>query len=234
MLPAADLYDVVYGTKDYAREAEAVDSLIRGISPHARTLLDVACGTGRHLEHLADRYEIEGLDASPEFIEGARRRLPDVPLHVDDMRSFRLGRTFDAVTCLFSAIGYARTPEDMQAAVVSLAEHVAPGGVLVIEPWLTPEAFCDGEVSLDVADDADVKVARACVSSQEGRISRLVYTYLVASPSGAEAFSEVHELGLFTTDEMSEAVVAAGLEPIFHTGGLNGRGILVSQRRPEV
>ena len=46
-------YDAVYSDKDYAGESQRLASIIRERVPMARTLLDVACGTGRHIEYLA-------------------------------------------------------------------------------------------------------------------------------------------------------------------------------------
>ena len=54
---SAAWYDRFYGTKDYAGEAQLVSALIRRHQPRARTLLDVACGTGRHLEHLRREFD---------------------------------------------------------------------------------------------------------------------------------------------------------------------------------
>jgi SAM-dependent methyltransferase len=73
------------------------------------------------------------------MLEVAVGRLPGVPLHEVDMLTMDLGRRFDAVTCLFSSIGYAHTPERLQAAVATMARHLEPGGVLVLEPWLWPD-----------------------------------------------------------------------------------------------
>ena len=79
---------------------------IRTHKPDAATLLDVACGTGAHLVHFARKYRVEGIDVSEEQLAVARARLPGVELHLGDMTTFDLGRTFDAVTCMFSSIGY--------------------------------------------------------------------------------------------------------------------------------
>ena len=55
------------------------------------------------------------------------------------MTDFDLATTYDAVTCLFSAIGYVRTVDRMNRAVACMARHVKPGGVLIVEPWITPD-----------------------------------------------------------------------------------------------
>ena len=107
----AAIYDAMNrgAGKDYGAEAAAVTEAVLARRPEARTLLDVACGTGEHLSHLRHRFEVEGLELSEHMAAIARTKLgPDVPIHAGDMRSFDLGRTFDAVTCMFSSIGYAR------------------------------------------------------------------------------------------------------------------------------
>jgi SAM-dependent methyltransferase len=93
-------------------------------------LLDVACGTGRHLEYLRERYDVEGLDISLELLAIARQRLPGIRLHHGDMTAFDLGKTFDLVTCLFSAIGYVKTLENLRRAVGCMARHLKAGGLL--------------------------------------------------------------------------------------------------------
>ncbi len=109
----ADLYDLFYDFKDYAAEADAVREIVSARYPGARTLLDVACGTGRHLEALRASFDVEGLDLDAGLLHVAAARLPGVPLHLGDMRDADLGRTFDVVTCLFSSIGYMQTPDEL-------------------------------------------------------------------------------------------------------------------------
>jgi SAM-dependent methyltransferase len=107
----AHLYDLLYSFKDYEAESAALVALIRGRNPSASSLLDVACGTGRHLELLRPAFpDVAGVDLEPGLLEVARARLPEVSLSLADMRTFDLGRAFDAVTCLFSSVGYLMTP----------------------------------------------------------------------------------------------------------------------------
>ena len=111
---AAAAYDLIHQDrgKDYRREAEQLGVIIRRRLPEAVRLLDVACGSGLHLASLSELgFEVAGVERSPSMLEVARRRVPDVALHEGDMRSFDLGERFDAVVCLFSAIGYMTTDE---------------------------------------------------------------------------------------------------------------------------
>ena len=72
----SELYDLFYDWKDYRAEAEKVRELVAARNPDARTLLDVACGTGSHLVHLRDWFAVEGLDINAELLKVAAGRLP--------------------------------------------------------------------------------------------------------------------------------------------------------------
>jgi SAM-dependent methyltransferase len=134
----AEVYDLLYAEghgKDYQAEAAELATLIRHRCPQARSLLDVACGTGGHLLHLRRHFDhAEGLELSAPMRARAAAKLPGVPIHGGDLRDFHLSRRFDAVTCLFSAIGYVRDLHELRGGVRTMTAHLNPGGVLVVEP----------------------------------------------------------------------------------------------------
>lgn len=225
---SARIYDAIYASiRDYPHEAEQLDALIQARRPEARTLLDVACGTAAHLEHLAGRYEVEGVDLDPEMLAVARERLPEVRFSEADMASFDLGRRFDAVVCMFSSIGYVQTGERLRSAIESMARHLEPRGVLVVEPWLTPDRWRNGHVGAVFVDEPELAIARMNVAASRGTISIVDFHYLVATPEGVEHFTELHELGLFTVDQQLEAFRSAGLEVEHDPAGPMGRGLYV-------
>jgi SAM-dependent methyltransferase len=101
----------------------------------------------------------------------ARERLPNVPLHEGDMADFELGKRFDAVVCMFSSIGYVRSEERLRSAIAAMARHLEPGGVLVVEPWLSPEVWADRHVGAVFVDEPELKIARMNVGQREGAVS---------------------------------------------------------------
>jgi ubiquinone/menaquinone biosynthesis C-methylase UbiE len=225
---SAAIYDALYDFKDYEGAVREIRRVLDERAPGARSVLDVGCGTGRQLELLAERYETAGIDISPGMLEVARHRCPDTSFSVEDMASFDLGRTFDVVLCLFSAIGYVRTVERLQSAVAAMARHLEPGGLLLIEPWFTPEAFWTGTITFNQVDQPDLKIAWMYTSEREGEVSVLDIHYLVGRPSGIESFRERHELGLFTEQQHVEAFRAAGLTAQLEPEGPFGRGLYVA------
>ena len=222
------LYDAIYASiRDYPREAAELDRLIQERRPGARTLLDVACGTGAHLEHLTG-YDAEGLDLDPEMLAVARKRLPKVAFHEGDMVDFDLGKRFDAIVCMFSSIGYVRSEERLRSAIAAMAHHLEPGGVLVVEPWLSPEVWVDRHVGAVFVDEPELKIARMNVGQREGDVSIFEFEYLVGTPNGLERFNERHELGLFTVEQYLKAFRAAGLEVDHDPEGPMGRGLYIA------
>ena len=223
-----DIYDLEYGDKDYAAEAATIERIVRGRAPHARTLLDVACGTGRHLVHLRDHFDCEGVDLDDGLLDVAREQLPGVPLHRGDMRGVRLGRTFDVVTCLFSSIGFVDGPSGLDAAARTFREHLAPGGVLLVEPWLTPDVWIPNRPHLLARDEPGLAFARVTLSGlRDERISTTDMRYVLARPDGVEQWAELHELYLFTEDELRAAFEGAGLTAELDPEGLVGRRLWI-------
>src|SRR5438477_10612535 len=141
---SAQFYDTLYHFKDYADASRRLQQLIQQGNPNAQTLLDVACGTGRHVEHLQQYYQVEGLDINPELLQIARKRCPGVTFHRANMLDFKLKHMFDVVICLFSSVAYVKTVDNLNTAVANMASHLEPGGILAIEPWFSPENYWTG------------------------------------------------------------------------------------------
>lgn len=208
-------YDRIYSWKAYRSQTLHLMRLARRFGNlRGRRWLDVACGTGRHLEHLRGRYDVVGLDQSRTMLQQARRRLPGIRLELGDMRSFDLGERFDVVSCLFSAIGYLRTEADILRAFRTFARHLVPGGVVLVEPWIAPSDYRRGHIALDVYQDETTKIVRAGYSARRGPFARIVFDYLIGeSGHGFRHVQEVEELRMVPYDRLKQLLARAGLRP---------------------
>jgi SAM-dependent methyltransferase len=209
---SAAIYDALFRNKDYRKSSRTLMQILRRAAPDARTLLDVGCGTGRHLAHLRGTFDVEGLDSSRQMLTIARKRCPGVRFHQGSLVAFNLRRRFDVITCLFGAIAYAKTVASLRKATRSLARHIEPRGVLIVEPWISPARFVAGRLVFDRVDDAELKVARMYVTKRRGAVSVFDSQYLVADATGVSHFTERQELGLFTDRQYRAAFQNAGLK----------------------
>ena len=230
---SAQLYDTIYLSrgKDYAYEAKSAHELAQKyLRSGGNSLLDVACGTGIHTNYFREHYQVEGLDLDDRMLDAAREKMPGVPFHCADMVDFSLPRQFDVITCMFSSIGYVKTVPRLNQALANMEKHLKPGGVLVVEPWFTPDDWHPGKVHATFVDQPELKIARMNLSGQDGLLSYFVFHYMVGTPEGIETFEERHELGLFTTAEYLSSFRACGLEVVHDPKWLNARGLYLGKK----
>jgi dTDP-3-amino-3,6-dideoxy-alpha-D-glucopyranose N,N-dimethyltransferase len=229
---SAHWYDRLWGARrSYAQDATALLDLAREHGLTGRRLLDVGCATGGHLQHLRRVFDCAGLDISRELLQLAAANLgAGVYLHHADMRDFQLDDRFDLITCLWGTIAYASDTNQLADVAARMAAHLGPGGSIVVEPWLTADAFDDeGMVTVTVDDEQKPVLTVVDATHRHGRVAELRRLYVAATPGDIETIEECHELGLFTRDEYVQAFDAAGLATRWQEHGLTGRGLIIGE-----
>jgi hypothetical protein len=179
---------------------------------------------------LKNQYLIDGIDLNPEFISIAKRKNPEGNFYVADMTNFTLNKKYDVVMCLFSSIGYVQTLDNVVRTLGCFKEHLNDNGIILVEPWFTPEEWNDGRVDIITAELNDMKLCRMSHSQKLDKISIVRFDYLFGNQAGIEYFSEEHKLGLFTVDELKNAFHEAGLDVEYDDQGISGRGIYVARK----
>jgi SAM-dependent methyltransferase len=220
----------MYVRRDYTTTAEEVHAIAEELLPGAEDLLDVGCGTGRHLETLGNWYRGEGLDINPMMVEQTHGRCPQIPVHLNDMRSFEIHRSYDVVTCLFSAIGHVETVEAMRRSIERMAAHLRSPGLLIVEPWFTPENFWDGHLAANFQSESETKLAWMYRQYREDLMAVLDIHYLVGGEGQPEYIRERQDLGLFAPQEMEGAFADVGLEVSYRETDVWNRGLYVARR----
>ena len=193
-------------------------------------VLDVACGTAEHDRYLSRKYNVNGLDINPDFINIGSQKNPKGQYFIADMTNFRFGNKFDIILCLFSSIGYVKTLDSLIKTLQCFKRHLNAGGVAVVEPWFTPEQWnTDGTVHMFTGESAEGKICRMNISERKGSISIIDFHYLVGTSNGVQHFTERHELGLFSVEEMKRAFKKAGLMVTYDKNGFTGRGLYIAR-----
>jgi ubiquinone/menaquinone biosynthesis C-methylase UbiE len=210
-------YDLIYSFKDYEQEAEKVINIINQFKKSSgNDLLDVACGTGKHLKYLKSQFNCMGTDISESMLEVARNNVSNIQFMQADMVYLKLNKRFDVITCLFSSIGYVKTEENLAKTLRSFSDHLKQGGIVIIEPWFTKDVYHVGFPYMTVYDSNEIKISRINVSKLQDDLSILDFHYLIAEKdSDVEYFTEHHELALFDKTTMLSLMKSHGFESCF-------------------
>jgi predicted TPR repeat methyltransferase len=233
---SARFYDAIYlGERDYSQQANHLAVLLRRLNPSAQTLLDVACGTGLHIEQLRHRFHCEGLDREEAMLRIARLRNPGVHFHLGDMRTFHTGRQYDALTCMFSSSSYAGNVDGVVRSLRCFARHLVPGGACVVEPFIPRESWVDqltGHVRY--AEGTELTVAAVDRAVRTGTTVVREIAYSAATPTGLEQLRERHVFGLYSSREYLSAFRDAGFEVEHDPQGFDAtRGLYLARRLPK-
>jgi SAM-dependent methyltransferase len=219
----ADLWTEISHPDDYAEEAvhwlDTLSDLLGEKPPVAgrtrHTLLELGVGGGNNLSHLTAQYDAVAVDLSPEMLANSEAINPGVEHIVDDMRTLRLDRRFDAVLA-HDAISYMTTEADLRRVFDAAAAHLEPGGVFITSPdWfrgvdefpnLTSKTVRPGESLsyVEYAYDPDPSDTEIDV----------LFVYLIHQPDGTVTVEEdLHKHGLFPLGTWLELIHEAGFDP---------------------
>ena len=121
------------------------DAFRRYLPAAPASALDIGCGTGQYLDALAETVaECWGVDLLDTNVAYARATRPRLHVVQGDMRTVRLGRTFDLVTSFGNALSYALTDDDVARTMDTYAAHAHAGTLLIVDA-LNARSYLDGD-----------------------------------------------------------------------------------------
>ena len=199
----AKYYDLLYAHKDYKSEAENIRQVIEKHKiSKGNALLEVACGTGKHIEYLKEYYTVTGLDLSEDMLAVARKNISGVEFIQSDMTQMSLGKQFDVITCLFGSVNYIQTREGLSKTFKAFSDHLNKGGIVVFEPMFTEENLYLGNLGFTYVDGDDVKLARMNLVRREGDLVLLDFHFLVGTSEGINYYKDPSPMSVFSHDTL--------------------------------
>lgn len=219
---------------DYLDEASFFHRALvaAGLSTPAPTLLELGCGGGNNAVHLKAHFaRVTLTDISPQMLAVSRALNPDCEHLVGDMRTLRLGRTFDVVF-IHDAIDYMTTHHDLRLALDTAFLHCTPGGLALVVPDHVRETF---EPSTNHGgSDGQTRALRYLEWTYDPDDADSTYTveyaYLLReSDRPTRIEHEQHICGLFPRAEWIRLLREVGFQPeIVHDQ--YGRDIFIARR----
>lgn len=217
------VYALLTPPSDYEEEAAVyLGHFRRHLGADRFALLELGCGPGHNALWLQG-VDLTLTDLSAVMLARAAENNPEATCVQGDMRTLRLGRTFDAVFA-HDAICHLPTLADVRAMVATVVAHLRPGGGVLLVPDYTTESFApDTEVGGTDGGGASVRYL-AQMWQREGETDRYIVDYVVTHRVG-DALPTVtqdrHVEGLFSRQDWLDAMRAAGLDArVVDMGGI--------------
>lgn len=207
-------YRMLTPAAEYAEEAAiyraTLEAALTGTASQ-RTLLELGCGAGHNASHLKDAFRCTLTDLSPDMLALSRELNPECDHALGDMRSIRLGRTFDAVF-VHDAVTYMLTEEDLRAAAATAFVHTRPGGVALFLADVVKETF-EEDTELFSGEDGD-RAMRCTMWSWDPDPTDTTccteYGFLLREKGEVRAVLDRHVEGLFPEATWERVLAEAG------------------------
>lgn len=196
-------------------------------------ILELACGTGRLSIPMAQTGRpVLGIDIAPGMLERAQEKRSKLPpplqdkLHFElgDMRTLRLGRTFNAVVLAFNTLLHMLEDDDLLAALETARIHLAPGGLFHLDvhtPYPTAEQRREPDGRYDPQQMIDPRTGQRYIVSENNRfdprtqINSMSFYYRPVNAAGEPIGPErevVLRLRVLFPRELDSWIRRAGLE----------------------
>jgi SAM-dependent methyltransferase len=229
-------YDLLYKSKDYAKEVEYVSRIVDRYASDARRLLDLGCGTGIHACAFAKAgYRVTAIDRSAEMLEQARERAKreldsgapgSIEFVRDDIRNFGLSGLFDVVVALFHVISYLPRNDDLEATFARIREHLDPKGIVVFDHWYGPAVLTQRPTQrVKVFEDKETKIVRIATPTLHVNDNLVDVDYdllVIEKASGhCQQLAEKHRMRYLFWPELELLLSRHQLKPIAFTQWLS-------------
>lgn len=224
----AAFYDLLYKDKDYAGEATYIDQLMGKFLKKKKSdvqLLDLACGTGKHLRELRGMGygKLFGSDISGSMIEVAKKASKGNDIQFFNFSfqdACKINRKFDVITSMFSAVNYITTYEDQSKTLKNIHDLLLPGGLFIFDFWNGNAVVRDySPVKILRKNRGDAEIMRISETTldviNQGVTVKFTCSYFEGSKRKLE-FVETHNLHYYFFSEIRNLLVSHHFD-IVHT-----------------
>ena len=183
-----------------------------------RRILELGCGGGHLLHHLVSEYDAAAVDLSEGMLTHSRRLNPGAAHHVGDMRTVRLGETFDAAI-IHDAIDYMTTADELRAAFArARAQYRGRDGArsanrLIVVPDHYLETLTSPSVDDDTNSDGETTLTYVEYSidlDPSDTTVETTYVFFIARDGELRMEVDRHTTGLFPLATWERLLTEAG------------------------
>jgi len=203
----AKYYDLLYRDKNYLAESNYIKKLINLYKPDSKNLLDLGCGTGRHILNIAGSgIDVSGVELSEVMLEKAIENLRDksklhnrVKFYHGDIKSIRLKEKFDVIIMLFHVMSYQNSNNDIMLTLKTIKEHLNENGICIFDFWYGPGVLTERPEKRErILSDDEISIFRTSnpVMRINENIVEVNFHIDIKDENGIkiEEFAEIHSM----------------------------------------
>ena len=215
----AKYYNLLYKDKDYFEEYAYICEIIKkhgGLGE--KNILDIGCGTGRHLYHFKqDGFSVSGVDVSENMINEAKKYLhQDEGLICAEASGFRFNKQFSTVISLFHVMSYQTENKELEKVFQNVSEHLTDGGLFVFDFWYGPAVLSyPPMVRIKRLEDTEIQITRIAEPSMRynENIADVHFEVMIENKKThiSERITETHAMRYLFLPEIMYLAEKAGL-----------------------
>lgn len=139
----AEVYDEVMSQVDYEAWADFIHEIIVVHHPEAKTILELACGTGGLTLELAkmNGFEITATDKSPQMVAKAKEKTATsksaITFTEADFLNIQLNKQFDVIFSVFDSVNYLRSEQNILKMLEQVRSVMKPNALYIFD-FTTP------------------------------------------------------------------------------------------------
>ena len=211
----AYLWPIISPPDEYAWEAAYWRRVLWDkLGPGKHDVLELGVGGGHNLSHLTRDFQAAAVDLSPQMLCLSAKLNPNVEHYLGDMRSIRLGKTFDAVL-IHDAIAHMLNEGDLRATFATARTHLRPGGVILVAPEWVREGFSSPRVFRWIRKTGAVAVTieeHLHDPDPEDTEVESIFSYTIIENGTQRVEQDTHTTGLFPICTWEQLLAEAGFE----------------------
>jgi len=216
-------YDCMFDADSFHAADKEVQSLLGLCPSQVNSVLDLACGPGRHVIHFAQRgLQVTGVDLSGFLLNQAAGRIDqsklDATLVQADLLDYKPENGFDLITNLFSSFGYYQQADDNQLVLNNAYQWLNDSGCFILDVFSKEQAAMHIEpVHCTEYENGDLRFERPLLTNHMS-----VYSNEWILVRGDNAYRWQYQHYVYSAPELLHMFKQAGFSEVDIYGSLAG------------
>ncbi len=209
--------DLLYYSKNYKKEVDFILKKIKENGIGAKTLIDVACGSGNHAKIFQKHgYKVYGVDLNDGMLKLAKSNVPKIKLFRQDLRKLNIKVKADVIICMFNSINYNYSYKQLKSTLKRFYNHLGKNGMIVFDSAFTKDNWIEGYFGAEQFRFSNLDIARINKSYSKNSVGTVDQTYVIFDRGKKKIFENTNKIFIFDKNKIKNLMEKIGLKTILY------------------